>query len=57
MPEQKQRANTHSSRTGTNGKAIKATHQEHNFTAEHVNPELTPNNKVLLFQKVELDPD
>ena len=57
MPEKSKRVNTHSSRTGTNGKAIKATHQEHNFTAEHVNPELTPNNKVLLFQKVELDPD
>ena len=57
MPEKPKRVNTHSSRTGTNGQPIKATHQEHNFTAEHVNPELTPNNKVLLFQKVELDPD
>ena len=56
MPE-KQRANTHSSRTGTNGKAIKATHNEHNFTAEHVNAELTPNNKVLQFQQVEVDPN
>ena len=56
MPE-KQRANTHNSRTGTNGKAIKATHNEHNFSAEHVNAELTPNNKVLQFQQVEVDPN
>lgn len=56
MPE-KQRVNGHRSRTGTNGKAIKATHNDHNFTADHIDPNLTAQNRVWQFQDVTPDPD
>ena len=53
----KQRANGHRSRKGSNGKAIKATHNDHDFKADHIDPTLTKDNKVWEFQTVTPDPD
>ena len=50
--EEKQRVTNHQSRTGDRGKVIKATHNEHDFEAEHINPELTSNNRRWLFHDV-----
>ena len=49
---EKQRVTNHQSRKGDSGKPIKATHNEHDFEAEHINPELTPDNRRWLFHDV-----
>ncbi|MBR1383845.1 MAG: plasmid recombination protein [Ruminococcus sp.] len=49
---EKQRVTNHQSRTGDKGNVIKATHNEHDFEAEHINPELTSDNRRWLFHDV-----
>ena len=45
MAEEKQRATYHNGRKGDRGKPIKATHNEHDFEAEHINKAQTSQNK------------